>query len=168
MDSEEPDSESGLDTEPKPDAKSPSDPGETYADRHGYLSWLGVTVEAREPGRVVLSLPARTELRNPGGALHGGVLATLIDHAGGATLRTELDRPSETPHASTDLNVSYLRPATGDLRAEAHTLRVGSSVAVVAVDVTSVAPDGERKSVAAGRVTLHLDRPAEPDDPDPG
>ncbi|MFB6192109.1 MAG: PaaI family thioesterase [Haloarculaceae archaeon] len=138
------------------------EPGETYADRHGFLSWLGVTVEEREPGRIVLSLPARGELRNPGGALHGGVLATLIDHAGGAALRTELDRPSETPHASTDLNVSYLRPATSDLRAEARTLRVGASVAVVSVEVTSVAPDGERKAVAAGRVTLHLDRSGTP------
>lgn len=144
--------------DPDADPNSDDRPGETYADRHEFLSWLDVTVEKREPGRVVLSLPAREELRNPGGALHGGVLATLIDHAGGATLRTELDRPSETPHASTDLNVSYLRPATSDLRAEGETLRVGSSVAVVAVDVTSRAPDGERKAVAAGRVTLHLDR----------
>jgi uncharacterized protein (TIGR00369 family) len=87
--------------------------------------------------------------------MQGGVVATLIDHAGGAALRTTLADPLATPHATTDLNASYLTPATGDLTAEATVLRAGGSMAVVRVEVST---DGGERSVAEGRVTLHLDR----------
>src|SRR5258707_2650817 len=49
---------------------------------------LGIKGEAVEPGRAVLVLPVRPEFvgdpRRP--ALHGGVLSTLIDTAGGVAV----------------------------------------------------------------------------------
>lgn len=131
-----------------------TDANQWFLEHHDHLRSLGIELQAQREGYVRLTLPHRDTLANPGSdSIQGGVVATLIDHAGGAALRTTLDDPLETPHASTDLNVSYVRPASGDLTAEATVVRAGGSMAVVQVDVTT---DGE--TVAVGRVTLHLDR----------
>ena len=133
---------------------------EWMLESHGFLSWLGIELESAEPGRVVLTLPHREQFTNPGSkAVHGGITASLVDNAAGAAVRTMLAVPEDTPHATTDLDISYVRPATGDLRAEADVLRVGESVGVVRIDVTSVAPDGERKVVVAGQATMHIGTP---------
>lgn len=124
---------------------------------NGFLSWLGITVEEEEEGHVVLSLPHDETFTNPGGvAVHGGVLATLIDNAGGTALRTVLRSPETASYATTDLNISYLRPATGDLRAEATIRRTGASIAVIEIDVDSKTPSDEWKTVAIGRVTYYI------------
>ena len=134
------------------------DANEWFLDNHAFLAHLGIAIDHQEEGAVRLTLPHDDSLTNPGSeALQGGVVATLVDHAGGAALRTTLDRPRETPHATTDLTVTYLRPATGNLTAEATVLRAGRSMAVVRVDVTAANPDGDRL-VAVGRASLHLDR----------
>jgi len=125
-----------------------------------YLQWIGLEVERQTAGEVELSLPFHEKLTTPGrGALHGGIVATVIDNAAGGALRTVLESPTETGHATTDLNVSYLRPVTDDLRVTGRLVRRGSSMAVAKVDVESTDPDGRRKLVATGRVTLYLSRP---------
>jgi uncharacterized protein (TIGR00369 family) len=134
------------------------DANERFLDDHAFLGHLGISIDHQDDGEVRLSLPHDDSLSNPGSdALQGGVVATLIDHAGGAALRTTLSDPLETPHATTDLNVTYLRPATDDLTARATVLRTGQSMAAVRVEVTAATPAGDRQ-VAVGRVSLHLDR----------
>lgn len=136
-----------------------SDVNREFLENHGFLSDLGITIDDQREGYVRLSLPHDDSLTNPGSdVMQGGVVATLIDHGGGAALRTTLDRPRETAHASTELNVSFVQPADGDLTAEAEVIRVGGSMAVVQVDVTT-GTDGDERTVAAGRVSLFLDRP---------
>lgn len=129
----------------------------TVIEENGFLSWLGITVESETEGRAVLALPHRAELTNVGGdVIHGGVVATIIDNAAGSALRTVLETPETATYATTDLNVSYLRPATGDLRAEATVRRHGSSMAVIAVDVRARANDDEWTTVAVGRGTFFI------------
>ncbi len=115
----------------------------SFVDAHGYLSWLGLDIEAIEDGRVVLCIPARDDLRNVGGPvhpIHGGVVATLVDTASGFALRTTFEDPEAARLTTTDLDVSYLRPALGDLRATASVVRAGGSMGVV--DVTVESEDG--------------------------
>ena len=128
-----------------------------FVAEHDFLSGLGITIDEQRAGFVRVSLPSDQTLANPTGALQGGVVATLVDHVGGAALRTTLDAPLDTPHASTNLNVSYLRPATGDLTAEGEVVRAGGSMAVVSVDVTIPSED-DPETVATGRVSLFVDR----------
>ena len=135
-----------------------TDVNRRFLEDHDHLRGLGISIEEQSEGYVRLSLPFDDSLANPGtGVMQGGVVATLIDHAGGAAIRTTLEDPAATPHASTELNVSYVRPASDDLLAEASVVRSGSSMGVVEVEVTSE-HEGERKAVAVGRVSLHLDR----------
>jgi uncharacterized protein (TIGR00369 family) len=135
-----------------------TDANHQFLANHDHLRDLGITIETQEEGWVRATLPHREGLTNPGSdAIQGGVVATLIDHLGGAVLRTTLAEPLGTPHASTDLNVSYLEPADGDLAAEGTALRIGGSMGVVRVVVRTGEGDDERL-VAEGRVTLHIDR----------
>jgi len=136
-----------------------------FVERHGYLSWLGATLETVETGRLAMSVPYDEKLVNPepeaAGTVHGGIAATLVDTASGFALRTTFDDPADAALTTTDLNVSYLRPATGDLLADAEVVRAGGSTGVARVTVESERSDGERTEVAVGRATYRLFREAE-------
>ncbi len=135
---------------------------QAHLDEHGFLSWLDLAVETIEPGHLVMRVPYDEKLanRSPGaeGHVHGGIASTLVDTAGGVACRTALDDPVGGGAATIDLNVSYLRPAVGDLVADAEVVRVGSTVGVATVTVESDTPDGERKPVAEGRGSYRLFR----------
>lgn len=140
----------------------PETASERAIAKTGILSWLGITIESEEEGHVVLRLPHRDELTNhQSDTIHGGIVATLIDNAGGTAVRSVLASPGTTQYATTELNVSYLRPATGDLRADATVRRNGSSIAVIQIDVDSHLPSGEWATVAVGRVSYYVDADAE-------
>ncbi|GAB3683519.1 hotdog fold thioesterase [Salinarchaeum chitinilyticum] len=128
---------------------------------HGFLSWLDLRVEHLETDRAVLVVPDHEKLRNVGQneatPIHGGVLATLIDSASAFALRTTFEDPTAASLTTTNLDVSYLRPATGDLRATADVVRAGGSMGVTDVEVTAPTPDGE-DTVAVGSTTYRLFR----------
>ncbi|MFB6166445.1 MAG: PaaI family thioesterase [Haloarculaceae archaeon] len=126
-------------------------------EAHGYLSWLGVTVEELDHGRAVMALPYQEKLTNwVSGSIHGGVTATLVDTASAFALRSQFDDPFDVALATTDLNVKYVRPATSDLTVEADAIRRGGNVGVTRVDVRGTAPDGTEKTVAIGATTYRL------------
>ncbi len=99
---------------------------------------LGLKGESLEHGRAVIVLPVREEFvgdpRRP--ALHGGVISSLIDTAGGAAAGSARG-PGESV-STVDLRVDYLEPAgLGEpLRAEAVLLRKGNRVCHVRVRVS--------------------------------
>ncbi|RQG91795.1 PaaI family thioesterase [Natrarchaeobius chitinivorans] len=141
-----------------------------YVDEHQeFLSWLGTTVDDVGPGTMTLSIPYDEKLTNtrPNGTgdrrpdIHGGVAATLVDTVGGLALRTELEDPFAANVATINLNVNYLRPATGDLSARADVIRAGSSVGVSEIVVESTTPDGETREVATGQGAYRLFRDQE-------
>ena len=70
---------------------------------------IGFRLTEAEPGWVAFELVAERELLNSGGVLHGGVLSLVVDQAVGDAVRTLL--PDGTPYMTTDLYVSYVRPA---------------------------------------------------------
>lgn len=131
-------------------------------DDHGFLSWLGVEVEVVEAGWVVLSLPYQEKLTNAiegsYGSIHGGVTATLVDTASGFALRTTFADPLEPALTTTDLDVSYLRPAQSDLRVEASVIKAGGSMGFTEVTIVGTDDEGVEKPVVTGRTTYRLFR----------
>lgn len=127
---------------------------------HGFLSWLGFTVETFETGRMVATIPFDEKLTNPTEppTVQGGVASTLIDVVGGIVLRPYLSDPIDDGIATINLNVNYLRPAAGDLTATAEVIRAGNSVGVSTVEVESATPDGEERPVAVGQGAYRLFR----------
>ena len=136
-----------------------------YIDEyHEFLSWLGTSVDEVGPGTVTMSVPYDEKLTNvrPGVQetpdIHGGVAATLIDTVGGLALRTDLENPFAEDVATINLNVNYLRPATGDLTARANVVRAGSSIGVSEVVVESPTPNDGPKPVAIGQGAYRIFR----------
>ena len=110
---------------------------------------LGLVVEELAPGLARLRFPFQEAfmgdpLRR---ALHGGVVATLIDLAGGMAVFTRLT-PGDAC-STIDLRVDYYQPAQSlDLVAEARLARLGNRVAVSNIEVLQ---PGRSGLVAEGR-----------------
>ena len=104
---------------------------------------LGMEAVALEPGRCVLRIPFRPEFvgdpLRP--ALHGGVVSSLADAAGGLAVFSTFDSP-DTGVSTVDLRIDYLRPGKlEDLICEARVVRVGNRVAVTTMTVHHGDPD---------------------------
>ncbi|WP_336327215.1 PaaI family thioesterase [Halovenus sp. HT40] len=131
-------------------------------DNHDFLSWLGVEVAEFEEGRAVLSMPHNQKLTNivegSRGTIHGGVTASLVDTASGFALRTTFADPTAPALTTTDLDVTYLRPARSDLTVEAEVVRAGESMGYTDVTVYGEAPSGEQKAVVKGSASYRLFR----------
>jgi uncharacterized protein (TIGR00369 family) len=99
--------------------------------------------------QVTVELDITEEMSGPSGAVHGGLVASLIDCAGAAAVARASGRPVATANAS----ISYLAAGrVGPLLANATTIRVGSNHGVAEVRVCD-AGKGDRP-VASALVTL--------------
>lgn len=116
----------------------------------GLPRYLGVRFLEFQPGLLVAEMPVREELITPVGALHGGVMAGLIDHVLGCVLYP-LMRPGQWA-ATTEFKLNYLAPVRGGvLRAESRVLALTRRTAVVQVDVSN---DGNPVAVALGTLLI--------------
>ncbi|MDP5139734.1 MAG: PaaI family thioesterase, partial [Spirosomaceae bacterium] len=70
-------------------------------------AWLNGKLIAAEKGSLTLEFVVRDEQTNPGGLMHGGVAAAIMDEVMGMTLFT-LNK--ETFYVAVNLNVDFLRP----------------------------------------------------------
>jgi uncharacterized protein (TIGR00369 family) len=73
---------------------------------------LGLEIVSIAQGLCVARIPYRAELVGDplSGVLHGGVVTSLLDSAGGAAVLSALQSP--TPLATLDLRIDYLRPSS--------------------------------------------------------
>lgn len=121
--------------------------------------FLGMKVEALEPGYARLKVPFFEELVGDPfrPALHGGVLSSLADTAGGIAAFTQV-RPGDRL-STVDLRIDYLRPAAlEDVIAEGRVLRIGNRVAVVDIVVHQ---GDESRHVATGKGVYNVKRSAD-------
>lgn len=130
-----------------------------YLDVHPYLSWLGVRLLDVDVGRVEVMLPydekfVNTESIGGNGVIHGGIIATLLDHVSGMSVRSTLDHPRSAIQVTTNLDVSYVRPAKSDLYATGEVVRAGTGMGFSRATVEGRAPGGERKVVATSQTAL--------------
>ena len=125
-----------------------------FEEQIPFNAHLGMQVDVLEEGRCVLRVPYRDHLVGDPfrPALHGGVISTLADTAGGLAVFSQLDHT--TSRVSTvDLRVDYLRPGRAeDLRCVAEVLRAGNKVAVTKMEVVQ----GEGYLVADGRAVYNV------------
>lgn len=107
-----------------------------FTARPGYTSAIGTRVIAVEPGSVELAVDRREDLLQFSGFFHGGVVVGLADHAAGGAVTTLL--PSGRTAVTVDLHTSFVAPADGQvLVARARAVRVGATLSVASVEVTS-------------------------------
>jgi uncharacterized protein (TIGR00369 family) len=96
-----------------------------------HLRGLGFEVSSLGDGGCVAKLPYRPELIGDprSRVLHGGVVTTLLDSAGGAAVSSALGKP--TPLATLDLRIDYLRsmPPERELIARVECYRTTTHIA---------------------------------------
>jgi acyl-coenzyme A thioesterase 13 len=127
------------------------------------MTFLGGDVELLEAGHVVMSVKLQDRHMNPGGRLHGAIIAALIDEAAGRAVATArgIDLRHE-PHATIEMNVSFLSGAgPGDeITCEATALRVGRNFSFAEAELRR---RSDAKLIAKGRATfaVAMSRPAD-------
>ena len=90
-------------------------------------NWLRFTLEHIEKGKATLSTEVRTEMTNPYGHIHGGMMSLVIDEAiGWAVVSLETDMH----YTSLTLNVDFLYAIKDGerLRAKSEVLRTGKKI----------------------------------------
>lgn len=106
---------------------------------------LGMRLTDIRPNEATVEIEMREDLKQPGGILHGGVTATLIDTAMAFAVRTHLTETE--PTATIDLTVHYLRPLfSGKAICIARVVRPGKRIFTVSADVH----DDSGKLIATG------------------
>jgi uncharacterized protein (TIGR00369 family) len=114
-----------------------------------FARWMGISLVRIDTGASELRLDVQPHHLNPGGIVHGGVLATLLDASIGLALRTKLGMAFD--HVTVDLGVHYLSPARGGaLIGRGEAIRVGERVSYGEAELST--PDGT--VVAKGSATF--------------
>jgi uncharacterized protein (TIGR00369 family) len=109
----------------------------TWVEQSAYASTLGVVASSISAEEAVLQLPFLESNSNPGGALHGGVYASLSIIGAHATARTALG-PELGPFHTVSLQINYLSAAINEgVTARARLLKRGKELAFVDVTCTS-------------------------------
>ena len=127
-----------------------SDEGAGNEATGGFAERLGARAEVADDGSARIGFTAGEEHLNQAGTLHGGVLATLVDTAMGAAVRSTVD-DADVP-ATSQLTVTYLRPGKpGDLTVTARVRTRGEHLTVCEADV-----EQEDRSLAHAVATFAL------------
>lgn len=111
-----------------------------------------LTVTSAHAGRVECTMRVAKDTVNAYGGLHGGCIATLVDHCG--TLALMSVKPMK-PGVSLEIAVSYLSSAKlgEDLRIVATALKTGRTIALADVTIRRAKDD---TIVAIGKHTKHI------------
>jgi len=72
-----------------------------------FLNSLEVKIISLEPGRAVIEIPYKQELTRRGKVLHGGMIMTAIDIAGGLAVLTVNDGVDQVTQ---ELKINFLEP----------------------------------------------------------
>jgi uncharacterized protein (TIGR00369 family) len=103
------------------------------ASDSGFLHLVGATEPEAGDGSARMEVEVDERHLNPAGAVHGGLLATLVDTTMGAAVRSTTD--DESP-ATSQLTVTYLRPGKpGQLLVTARVGKRGDSLTVCEAEI---------------------------------
>jgi uncharacterized protein (TIGR00369 family) len=124
-----------------------------YTKAGGYPALLGLAVEEVTPGRIIVALPVRPELCSVVGVVHGGAIASLVDHALSLVVYPLVERGKWV--ATTEFKINYLESVReGVLRVTAEVLSLRARLAVARAEV-----ECGGKLVASAQGTLYVRDP---------
>lgn len=101
-----------------------------------FIELLKLDTELMAGGKTRMRIPMQADLLNSNNMVHGGVLATLIDCAAAAAIRSVMPEGTFTP--TIDLHINYLLPAykqNGDLLCTGSIISQGKTIAHAKAEV---------------------------------
>ena len=111
--------------------------------------FLGMDIEGLDPGHAIARLEVTAGVLNPNGAVHGGVLFTMVDTAMGKATMSVLEEGQLC--ASIEVQMRFLRPVTvGRIETDAAVIRRGRKI----IHLESRVRDGDGVLVATGAGTF--------------
>ncbi|HEX6361867.1 MAG TPA: PaaI family thioesterase [Albitalea sp.] len=117
-------------------------------DRQAAMRTLGATLEAVEPGRVVVAMAWREALTQQHGFVHAGMLSAALDSACGYAASTLM--PADAAVLTIEFKINLLAPARGPrFRFEGAVVKAGRSVSVVDGRAFQHAEDGSDPKLIA-------------------
>jgi uncharacterized protein (TIGR00369 family) len=118
------------------------------------VNHFGFQLVTADRGRVVFRMPVLDLHKQVHRVVHGGVVATLADTAGG--FASFLAAPPGSRVATIEMKINFLEAvADGEIKAEARVLRLGRTTSVVDCNVT----DQDGRLVAKALMTFSVRRP---------
>ena len=124
---------------------------ESFA-RQGAMALIGAELTELAPGYCAISLQPRPEILQQHGYVHAGIVATIVDSAGGYAGFTLF--PADTSVLTVEFKLNLLAPATGDrLVAEGFVIKPGRTLAITRGEVHAET-GGKRTLVALMQQTL--------------
>ena len=135
----------------------PTFPG--YADRvrdsfarQGAMQTLGASLAAVEPGYCAIEITPCAAISQQHGYVHAGVIAAIVDSAGGYAGFTLF--PADASVLTVEFKLNLVAPARGDvLVAEGFVIKPGRTLAITRGEVHAIA-GGQRTLVALMQQTL--------------
>lgn len=111
-----------------------------------YPSLIGLEIVEQTPGRLVCRFPVRDAIMNGVGTVHGGAIASIVDHVASVVVYPLVEVGRWV--ATLELKTSYLAPVkAGEVVAEATVLSLRKRLGTVRVDVHNVV--GESRTLVA-------------------
>ena len=124
---------------------------ESFA-RQGAMALIGAEMTDLAPGYCAISVRPRPEILQQHGYVHAGIVATLVDSAGGYAGFTLF--PADSSVLTVEFKLNLLAPATGDrLVAEGFVVKPGRTLAITRGEVFAEKA-GQRTLVALMQQTL--------------
>lgn len=124
---------------------------ESFA-RQGAMRTLGATVESLSPGHCAIALVPRPEVAQQHGYVHAGVVAAIVDTAGGYAGYTLF--PADSSVLTVEFKLNLLAPAAGErLVAEGFVVKSGRTLTITRGEVHAESR-GRRTLVALMQQTL--------------
>jgi uncharacterized protein (TIGR00369 family) len=124
--------------------------------RQGAMRTIGATLESVEPGYCSISVVPRAEIAQQHGYVHAGVVAAIVDSAGGYAGYTLF--PEEASVLTVEYKLNLLAPAAGErLFAEGAVVKPGRTLVITRGEVHAE-QDGRRTLVAIMQQTLMVMR----------
>ena len=114
--------------------------------RQGAMGLIGASIVELRPGYCALAVAPRPELSQQHGYVHAGIVAALVDSAGGYAGLTRF--PDNAAVLTVEFKINLLAPAKGDrLLAEGHVVKAGRSLVVTRGEVHAEA--GKTRTLVA-------------------
>jgi len=130
-----------------PQAGVGADPRQIFS-QVPFMAWLQMRREFSQGGRARLAIDAREELGNVIGAVHGGVVVTLLDVAMASAAVSYRD--FQCTAVTLNLSTSFIEPGRGRLVCDGELLACDEQVATC----RAVVSDAEGRVVARGQGTF--------------
>ncbi len=111
--------------------------------RQKTMRWIGAQLTDVRPGYAEVTLPWREEFTQQSNSIHGGILATIGDNAGGYAAWTL--EPNDANMLAVEFKINILGAAKGDpIIARGSVVKHGRTLTISRVDIFSVAKGLEK------------------------